>query len=321
MSEEARVWAKLQDAPCPMSKALLLELAAMSNMEGECWPSMAYLAKMFRVTARSVQRYIAKLREAGLILSEERARENGGQTSNLYRLPLTAPYRFDQAYKGKGAPRDDTSAALPHDTPVVPPHDNPVVPPTTPVSPPLEGETLTPKTSDEVSPRRREIEDAFDAWWELYPNKVERRAAAAIYDRIVRRREATADELSAGAIRYANRVRGRDAAMIKHPTTWLQRGCWVDEPAPMLAKPPSQHGLSRDEFAGPAELRSELVALMGEAWARSWIDDCQWDADGRRLIAKSPFRADRIRRDLGSSLSKMEVSIISATQVTGEGVG
>jgi hypothetical protein len=295
VSEEARVWAKRQNAPCAISKAMLLELAAMANTLGECWPSVRYLAEMFGVSMRSVQRYIAKLKDAELLIATAQTRPNGGQTSNLYRLPLSEAYR---------SPTLEAEARrAPHDTTVAPSSDTIVGPPTTTASPPIGSENLTQETSDEVSPRRREVEEGFAKWWAIYPRKVEQRPALKLFERIVRKRQATVDQLCDGAQRYAIAVHGRDPAMVKHPATWLQREAWVEgAPSPNAEASVTQNGSTMAEFAGPAELREAIVAVRGEAWTHSWIDPCGWDATANQLVPRTGFAATRITQELGRRL-------------------
>jgi hypothetical protein len=79
----------------------------------------------------------------------------------------------------------------------------------------------------------------FDAWfeqewWRQYPRKVEKIEAKKLTRAIIegRRRDglkATPQELLAGVIRYAAVMTGKDPRYVKHPTTWLNKGCWTDE--------------------------------------------------------------------------------------------
>jgi hypothetical protein len=73
-------------------------------------------------------------------------------------------------------------------------------------------------------------------WWPQYPLKVEKIAAKKLARAIIagRRRDglkATPQELLAGVIRYAAAMTGKELRYVKHPTTWLNKGCWTDEHA------------------------------------------------------------------------------------------
>jgi helix-turn-helix protein len=73
-------------------------------------------------------------------------------------------------------------------------------------------------------------------WWPQCPLKVEKAAAKKLAGTIIEGRRGdglkpTPDELLAGIMRYAAAVVGIEPRYIKHPTTWLNKGCWTDEHA------------------------------------------------------------------------------------------
>ena len=69
--------------------------------------------------------------------------------------------------------------------------------------------------------------DDFDSWWQGYPAKVGKKAAAAEYRRIIKRGEATAEQLAVGVTRYIASKPAERAWC--HPLTWLRQGRWADE--------------------------------------------------------------------------------------------
>lgn len=72
-------------------------------------------------------------------------------------------------------------------------------------------------------------EPAFVEFWTAYPLKVGKRAAHTAW---LRARKMVADEhIVTGAVRYRDDP-NRDAEFTKHPTTWLNHGCWDDAPLP-----------------------------------------------------------------------------------------
>lgn len=78
---------------------------------------------------------------------------------------------------------------------------------------------------------KAKVEDErFEAFWAAYPKKVARADAVRAWGKALK--AADADTLIAGAIRYAAEQHGKDPTYIKHPATWLNKGCWTDEPAP-----------------------------------------------------------------------------------------
>jgi hypothetical protein len=66
-------------------------------------------------------------------------------------------------------------------------------------------------------------EPLFEGFWAAYPRKVGKGAARKAYRHALTR--ASHDEILAGAKRYRP-----DPGFIKHPTTWLNADCWLDEP-------------------------------------------------------------------------------------------
>jgi hypothetical protein len=75
--------------------------------------------------------------------------------------------------------------------------------------------------------------ESFDRFWSVYPKKVSKRGAQRIFERLLKKGEVRAADLINGAERYAEQCRehGTQPRFIKHPTTWLNAGCWDDEPA------------------------------------------------------------------------------------------
>ena len=71
----------------------------------------------------------------------------------------------------------------------------------------------------------------FETWWKEFPNKKAKKKALSIFNGILKRREATIEELTEGLARYKNCEEVKNG-YVKHPTTWLNQGCWNDEPSP-----------------------------------------------------------------------------------------
>ena len=279
MSEKARAWARRQTAPCSASKAVLLELAAMANADDVCWPSNRCLAAVLQVTPRTIQRSLLKLKAAGLVGVSTRSRDNGGQTSNLYRLPIDSV---------SDVPRNDAD-----DTPPV-------------AQAPSQGrKNLREDTSDEVSPAEGS-DGGFGAWWSHYPKKVGIRNARKQFDQLVQRGRVLVAKLIEAARRYALSVHDRDPKFIKTPANWLAQGCWDDEDVSeaVVARP------ILEEFGGPRELRAAVVKRLGSAWTRSWLDPCAWSVSSREILPRTSFAGDRIQRDLGELLQRFDVRVV-----------
>lgn len=70
--------------------------------------------------------------------------------------------------------------------------------------------------------------DDFENFWRTYPRHIEKKSAFKAW-RIALKSGATADEITAGAARYAKYRAGEPERFTKHPSTWLNQGCWEDE--------------------------------------------------------------------------------------------
>lgn len=84
-------------------------------------------------------------------------------------------------------------------------------------------------------------EDYRETFWRLYPRRTEKKSAMAKLEAIKRGGAVRWHDFLTGVERYALHVRGTEERYIKHPTTWLNRGCWDDE-LPSNPQPPRNGG-------------------------------------------------------------------------------
>ena len=56
-------------------------LSDRANKEGICWPSIPTISKDLKLSESTTRRAICDLRKAGLVKTEQRYRENGGNIS------------------------------------------------------------------------------------------------------------------------------------------------------------------------------------------------------------------------------------------------
>ena len=57
-----------------------------ADKDDKCWPAIKTIARELCLSRSTVKRALDDLCQAGLVTKETRWRENGGLTSNLYRL-------------------------------------------------------------------------------------------------------------------------------------------------------------------------------------------------------------------------------------------
>ncbi len=68
------------------ARTVYLYLRDRADAEGKCWPGVKRIAADLRLSRRTVQRALAELESMGRVKRDERYRENGGRSSNLYTL-------------------------------------------------------------------------------------------------------------------------------------------------------------------------------------------------------------------------------------------
>ncbi len=68
------------------ARAVYMYLKDRSGRKGQCWPGIKTIAAELGLSRSTVKRALDDLCRAGLIIKEDRWRENGSLTSNLYRL-------------------------------------------------------------------------------------------------------------------------------------------------------------------------------------------------------------------------------------------
>lgn len=177
-------------------------LALHINTSRECWPSVARLAKLDRVSRATVFRRLARLEEAGAITRSERLRPNGSQTSTLYRLAWSRRLRATRARRINETPRPRPSkntkpplpptisaaeAAVSEEKGAAPPSDPP------PKSQPKENQKSPPKQrqnrhsprAEGTNPRALAKQEKEQA--EFIKRRQEQLVAAGIYGKRIAR--------------------------------------------------------------------------------------------------------------------------------------
>ena len=66
--------------------SVYIYLADRANKDGICWPSIPTMSKDLKLSESTTRRALNDLRKASLIQTEQRYRENGGNSSLLYKL-------------------------------------------------------------------------------------------------------------------------------------------------------------------------------------------------------------------------------------------
>lgn len=106
-------------------------------------------------------------------------------------------------------------------------------------------------------------QNEFDKFWNVYPRKSGKQEALKAFDKAVGL--FGFDVVLAGAIRFAHDPNLPSKEFIPYPATWLNRGCWDDEPLPERVKSVEETRLlevelSRQKLATDRELTKRLLS-------------------------------------------------------------
>lgn len=94
---------------------------------------------------------------------------------------------------------------------------------------------------------------AFDDFWAVYPRRSDKAAAKKAFDKATKTTNVT--DIIEGAQRYADDP-NRDPEFTKHAATWLNHGCWEDEPLP-----PRRGTRSQENAASAAKVVHAVTAI------------------------------------------------------------
>lgn len=220
MSAEATGWVFRESPYTGALFTLHLAVADIVNdaYGNELWASATHLAEKARISERSARTGLAQMVLDGLLIV---LLEKPGHPKR---------YRF-------AMPANPCTSCTP--APVAPLQPEPVTPAVaagTPATssvtpavaaPNLELTQLIPTGSQSLSARST-ADDLFAEFWRRYPLRKAKGAARTAFTKALKR--APAERILAGAEAYANDP-DRDPDFTKHPATWLNAGCWDDEPA------------------------------------------------------------------------------------------
>lgn len=68
--------------------AVYLYLRGRANKEGVCWPAIPTMARELKMSESTIRRALRDLVREGFLIIEERQRDSGADSSNLYLLGI-----------------------------------------------------------------------------------------------------------------------------------------------------------------------------------------------------------------------------------------
>ncbi len=222
--------------------AFRLAFAIMEHVNrrsGTAWPTQETLGNAIHATTRTVRALTKTLETRGHIFIRA---GRGRQVVNVYSLvekwkliPSGQMGSDAQSFEKMGRlcpPIDDeerkSAARTPEMSCTKTGNAFPAEPSHEPEEEPCD--KSIPNSSRLNNPRTaNDIDQGFDAWWNLYPRRVARGEALRAWRQTLRSKKATVDQLLEGARRYAKARREQDPRFTKYPASWLRAECWADE--------------------------------------------------------------------------------------------
>lgn len=248
-------WIKLllatdADALSCTAKIVAARVALHHNIEtGQCNPSLGLLAAGTGMSDRNVRRMLRELEQKGWMrINQSRGRHSHSFEFLSPTLSAETGLNPDTIVRGCGSNPDDVVRVQEHQPGHAGPGnpDKPGISTRTLLSARKEKRTANRKAKeidslqldlgDEDSGRRSrnpssDTDADFKEWYRTYPKHAAPAVALKAYRAVITKNLATPEQLLAGAMRYAAERSGQDPRYTKHPSTWLNGGCWADEPA------------------------------------------------------------------------------------------
>lgn len=123
-----------------------------------------------------------------------------------------------------------------------------------------------PQKDKDSSPAEEHLE-AFGAFWLSYPKKRAREEAKKAWIAAIKR-GADPEHIVNAAQGYARERAQQDPKFTKYPATWLNKGCYDDEPDQSPGQPPQLRAVG-DDYQWPAGARQPTDDLFDRAMARA----------------------------------------------------
>ena len=217
---------------------LLLALADFASDDGgDVFPSVEKMAAKTRASRRTVQRNLRQLEDEGVLIEVRPASQRFPAEYRIVLEALRTPP--EDVGRQSDTPDEGRHGDAPED-PQGRHSDHSGASSATFLG--RHGDAQTVKKNplrESINARARErvLKEEFDNWYQHYPKKVSRGAAERAFGTALRG-GASLETLIEGAKRYAGQVAGKESRFIKHPATWLNGKCWLDEPDPPAGAAP-----------------------------------------------------------------------------------
>jgi hypothetical protein len=106
---------------------------------------------------------------------------------------------------------------------------------------------------------------SFEDFWCIYPRRIAKLAAKKAWNKALK--HSPESHILDGARRYAIERRTEDSQFTKHPSTWLNGGCWMDDPGANGSQREKNSAELADELRHGTGCSGGESDLFGESFA------------------------------------------------------
>ncbi|MGW1121098.1 hypothetical protein ACWD5B_28975 [Streptomyces tanashiensis] len=234
MSLDAQDWVWTHSKSKGTARLVLLAIAdKASGPDCSAYAGTTMLVQRSNAARSSVIVAVDKLLESKELATVEDRKGPKGET--VYSLPLAIGHVRSTSEGGPDSgplqKSDRSGIRTPGGPKSVPPRSENRTP-TGPDSAPHNADNAEkPKTNTEKTSLAEHHLEAFGAFWLTYPKKKDREEAKKSWVAALKR-GANPEHIVEAAQAYARERAGKDPQYTKYPTTWLNKGCYDDEPDP-----------------------------------------------------------------------------------------
>lgn len=174
----------------PIEKIIFGEIDLLCNKKGYCWAWNNYFADLFQISSRSVSRHINHLKSLGFITIKIKRDDRKMVVKRIIKIAN------NNINKTVYTPKQNC----------LPPIDR------------------TVQYNNTSINNKREKDILFNKFWDAYAFKKSRKLC---YDKFINLSLEICEKCVVAAKEYSDSI--ADKKFQKHPSTWLNQGCWDDE--------------------------------------------------------------------------------------------
>lgn len=194
----------------PNAKLLYGEITALCNEKGYCWAGNTYFSDLYKVSNKSVSRWVNQLVEKGYILSEMEYKQGSKEIASRHLRIVQTQIIY--------TPMDKNVHTYGQDSPY-------------PMDKKVKDNTTVNNTNNKIPSPTVSVDSDFDKLWALYPRKEGKKAALKKYKEVIKKGTATNKQIQDGIVAYKRHLKaeGIEAKYIKQGGTYFNGECWNDE--------------------------------------------------------------------------------------------